>query len=398
MSRARALAVEPRSGTETFGGDREGRRSALTQGREAVRRRGARARGRVGAIVAELRKPRLLRSGLAAAERGNLDAAFALLREASELRPGHVRTALAFWDVAHCSERAAAAADSLARVVAKEALAGEKAAAVGHWIALMSAAPAAVVDAGSLARMLPELKARMVGSNAPDEREEARSWLVSALRQCLDPRGGGLTPGIALRVFEESRALEPEVARRAARVVLDSPDLHETKRARVESLLAALDDPPKLPPGPEEDDEPVIVPPLVVIDVLPVELTDRALLLLEVDSEQRTRVDFRAVEAIAVAEVEEQGSPLLVVDLVLQRSRRRAPRRVLRMRQDRFDAQALFPEQADAAAALRALLAELLERTHAIPLPDPDSALGVRPQHFESLDRYESAVLERLRR
>jgi hypothetical protein len=393
VSRARALVAEP---IDDLG---EGWRSATGDLREAAVRRSEGAGALVSTWISELRKPRLLRSGLAAAERGNLDAAFALLREASDLRPQHKRTALAFWDVALCCERADAAAESLARVVQREALAGDRGAAVEHWISLMSAAPAAVLDAASLARMLPELKARMVGSSAPEAREEARSWLLTALRQCLDPRGGGLTPGLALRIFEESRALEPEVARRAARVVLDSPDLHETKRARVEALLAALDDPPQPPASPADaDDAPGIVPPLVVIDVMPVELTDRALLLLEIDSEQRTRVDFRAVEAIAVAEVEEGAATFLLVDLVLQRSRRRAPRRVLRLREDRFDAKELFPDEPDAEQALRHLLSELLERTHAIPLPDPDSALGLRPSHFDGLAAYQTRVLDRLRR
>lgn len=392
MSRTRELTAEP---LERLALDV---RVAGAAAREAWRRRRIELGDRLSEWLMEVRKPRLLRPALAAAERGNLEAAFALLREAAVLRPRHRATALAFWDVALCCERADEAAESLAGVVQREALRGDRSSAVGHWIALMSAAPAAVVDGGSLARMLPELKARMVAAASPEEREEARSWLLTALRQCLDPRSGGLTPGLALRVFEESRALEPEIARRAARVVLDSPDLHETKRARVEALLAALDDPPTPPHAAEEEDDPAVVPPLVVIDVIPVELTDRALLLLEIDSEQRTRVDFRAIEAISVAEVETPEGALLLVDLVLQRSRRRAARRVLRMRQDRFDAQALFPERTDFGQALRSLLSELLERSRAIPLPDPDSALGVRPAHFGSLDAYQGEVLDRLRR
>jgi hypothetical protein len=392
VSRARELAAEP---LDQLALDV---RAAGVEARGAWRRRHEQAADRLAHWLAELRKPRLLRSGLAAAERGNLDAAFALLREAAGLRPWHRRTALAFWDVALCCERPEAAAESLAGVVQSEALAGDRAAAVGHWISLMTAAPAAVVDGASLARMLPELKARMVAAGSPEEREEARSWLVTALRQCLDPRSGGLTPGLALRVFEESRALEPEVARRAARVVLDSPDLHETKRARVEALLAALDDPPKPPPTPGDEDEPAIVPPLVVIDVQPVELTERALLLLEIDSEQRTRVDFRAIEGIALAEVQAPGQDLLLLDLVLQRSRRRAPRRVLRLRADRCDAEALFPDVSDARETLQCLLGELLERSHAIPLPDPDSVLAGPTRRFDSLDDYQAEVLDRLRR
>jgi hypothetical protein len=71
---------------------------------------------------------------------------------------------------------------------------------------------------------------------------------------------------------------------------------------------------------------------------------------------------------------------------------------VLRLREDRFDAQDLFPEHGDARQALRCLLSELLERTHAIPLPDPDSALGVSPQHFDDIAAYQAEVLDRLRR
>jgi hypothetical protein len=235
----------------------------------------------------------------------------------------------------------------------------------------------------------------MVAARDADERERARAWLVSALRQCLDPRAGGLTPGLALRVFEESRALEPEVARRAARIVLDSPDLHETKRSRVEALLAALDDP--APPAADLPD-PSFLPPLVVIEVAPVELAERALLLLETESAQRTRVDFRAIEAISMAEIGTGQDAALVVDLVLQRSRRRAPRRVLRMRESGFDATAFDPGSADARQTLRSLQAALLERAGARALPDASGPGVEAPPHFSDIEGYESEVLESLRR
>jgi hypothetical protein len=66
------------------------------------------------------------------------------------------------------------------------------------------------------------------------------------------------------------------------------------------------------------------------------------------------------------------------------------------MRSDAFDPAALFPGRSDAGQALCALLAELLDRSGAVPLPDPDSALGVRPQRFASLADFEAAVLARL--
>jgi len=66
------------------------------------------------------------------------------------------------------------------------------------------------------------------------------------------------------------------------------------------------------------------------------------------------------------------------------------------MRSDAFDPAVLFPDRTDAGQALRALLAELLDRSAALPLPDPDSALGVRPQRFASLADFETAVQSRL--
>ncbi len=395
MSRARTAMTGARWGGDDLGGLREGLQAALERGRGVVAKRGSPWKQRLAGLAAEVQRRPLLRQGLAAAERGNADAAFALLREATALRPEHTPTALAYWEVAVECERAEAAAEPMARLVQREASTGEKRAAIDHWMALMTQAPASVVDAGSLARMLPELKARLVAARDADERERARAWLVSALRQCLDPRAGGLTPGLALRVFEESRALEPEVARRAARVVLDSPDLHETKRSRVEALLAALDDP--VPPAPDLPD-PSFLPPLVVIEVAPVELSERALLLLETHSEQRTRVDFRAVEAISIAHVGTGQDAALVLDLVLQRSRRRAPRRVLRMREGSFDATAFDPNSADACQALGVLASELLERTHAIALPDDDGERSDPVPHFDDLEGYESEVLDGLRR
>ena len=89
-------------------------------------------------------------------------------------------------------------------------------------------------------------------------------------------------------------------------------------------------------------------------------------------------------------------APVLVVDLLMRATRAGRPRSVLRMRSDAFDAAALFPDRTDAGQALRALLAELLDRSRALPLPDPDSALAIRPQRFETLAAFEAAVHSRL--
>ena len=136
---------------------------------------------------------------------------------------------------------------------------------------------------------------------------------------------------------------------------------------------------------------------LRVSEVIPVELGDDGLLAWEGEDARRTRIDYRVIEAVAAAEVAELGdAPVLVIDLVLRAARVGRPRSILRMRSDAFDPAVLFPDRTDAGQALRALLAELLDRSGALPLPDPDSALGVRPQRFESLAAFEAAVQSRL--
>ena len=127
------------------------------------------------------------------------------------------------------------------------------------------------------------------------------------------------------------------------------------------------------------------------------ELADDGLVAWEIGGEQRTRVHYRAIEAIAAAEVAGLGDAgVIVIDLVLRTTRPGRPRSSLRMRADGFDPAALFPDRTDAGQALRALLSELLDRSGALPLPDPDSALALRPRRFESLAAFEAATLARL--
>ena len=78
------------------------------------------------------------------------------------------------------------------------------------------------------------------------------------------------------------------------------------------------------------------------------------------------------------------------------RARPGRPRSALRLRCDAFDPGSLYPDRTNDGQALHAMLSDLLERTRALPLPDPDSALGLRPQHFQRVAELEAAILERL--
>jgi hypothetical protein len=67
---------------------------------------------------------------------------------------------------------------------------------------------------------------------------------------------------------------------------------------------------------------------------------------------------------------------------------------VVRFRSDGFDPRMVMATPTDAAEALCSFLSELLERTSAIPLPDPDSALGVNVRAFDSVEAYHREVLQ----
>lgn len=393
----------------------------MVLGRNTAVTKGAAWLARVASSARTLARPRILRQGMAAARRGNVEAAFALLREEVAARPDFPPSTLLFWELALACQRAREAAPPMARLVRSEASAGRCEEAADHWIALVSQVPEAVVEVPVLMRILPVLRSRMAESRGEEERERARERLIDALRRSVDPNSGTLTTGLALRLVEEARGLDAEVAQRAAQAALASSDLHEAKRARLEELLRALKRgawpqtaPPAEPPPPERRAPPLTktdveaaaarlaarMPPpgkLRVSEVIPVELGDDGLVALEGEDDRRTRIDYRAIEALAVGEVADLGDgPVLVMDLLLRAPRPGRPRNVLRMRSDAFDPALLFPDRTDAGQALRALLAELLDRSAAVPLPDPDSALGVRPQRFESLAAFEDAVQARL--
>ncbi len=391
------------------------------QGRQLAATLGTRWAERSAASLHSLVRPRILRQAISAARRGNLDAAFALLREEVSERPDDPKSTLLFWGVALASERAPEAAEPMARLVRRQAALGDLEAAADQWLALATEVPGAVLDVATLARIVPVLRTRYSQARGEAAQQQARERLLDALRRSVDPASGVLTPGIALRLVEEARGLDADVARRAAEAALAAPGLHEAKRARLSELVRSLADgrwpeapnPPAPRPVssasaasaelPRSAPRVAPMPPaaassaLRVVEIIPVELTDDGLVAWEVANEQRTRVHYRAIEAVAAAEVLGLADTgVIVIDLILRSTRAGRPRSSLRMRSNAFDPAALFPERTDAGQALRALLSEVLDRSGATPLPSPDSALALRPQRFESLAAFETETLARL--
>jgi len=121
-------------------------------------------------------------------------------------------------------------------------------------------------------------------------------------------------------------------------------------------------------------------------------------IFLEIDGGRLTRVVFERVDALTVACIGEASCdhPNLLIDLLLNWSATDGlPLRSVRMRVESLEA--CIPGQAGESSTMqvRDALAEILDRSRALPLPDPDTALGLSVPYFGSLGDYENELLAR---
>ena len=162
---------------------------------------------------------------------GEPEAAFQLLREAAGERSDDPDVVSAFWELA-CELRRSGDAIPLMLGLVKQSLAsGENDLAVAHWEEIAERSPAAQADRQLLVRLIPVLLEK-----------EKRKRAVQALRRTVDPRLGALTSGMAFRVLELAKDVDPATALFAARCALETGNLHEAKCERIEALVAELDE------------------------------------------------------------------------------------------------------------------------------------------------------------
>jgi hypothetical protein len=404
---------------------------------------------RLGAAV-ETR--RAVKKAADAQRRGNHPMAYRLLEPEVRANPDDGRLVVAFWSAALACERTEQAVPALLRIIRRLASTGEPKRAAELWLELRDAAPSARVDPGTLVRIAPALQA--------SGRSEQ---VVRALRETVDPRNdSGLSPGLAVRVAEMARGLDPPTALTAARRALNSPDLHEAKRARLEDLVAQLEkaeteatpeisaevpaaaspaaaespDPPTgvaLTPPIEEtqprgeapaqapaaepaapaetpaaeevaeravDDALAALAPaahfagIKVTEAMPTQLRKEAI-ALQLPGGRKVGVEYTKIEAVAVAEVRGLADhPVVVIDLVLNWSGQGdTTLRVVRLRNDGFDPRMVIAAPEGPAEAFRSFLSELLERSNALLLPDPDGEIGVNARAFDDISAYQREVL-----
>lgn len=359
---------------------------------------------------------RMIKRADAAHSRGNSPMAFRLLEAEIRSKPDDEKLAIAFWRTCVSLNRAPDAADGLLRAVRGRIARGDLEQAASLWIELAGVVPEARVDAGSLIRMIPAL------------REVDSEQAIRALHLALDPENTGLTTGLAGRVVDLARELDPPSALRAAQVALESPDLADSKRARLEALIAEFESPaehevhppeqpspaaPQTPsaPAPAQSDSPVenlaelVIEETVeafapqtrfasieVTEAAPLDVTERSV-GLQMSGGRRARIEHSKIQAVAVAEVGGLAEqPVVVIDLALNwHETDGGPLRVLRLRADRFKAPAFAGGDPQ---ALRSFLFELLTRSKAVPLPDADNVLGDPFPSFDYLDTYQRCVLQ----
>jgi hypothetical protein len=350
-----------------------------------------------------------------AQRRGNHPMAYRLLEPEVRGNPDDARVVVAFWNAALACERADDAVPAVLRIIRKLASTDKPEQAAELWLELRHAAPSTLVDPSTLVRIALALEA------------EGRSEQVTlALREAVDPRNdSSLSPGLAVRIAEMARQLDPPTALVAAHRALTSPDLHEAKRARLDGLVAELekaeaetfakashvpaDAPDALPEAPATtavteraiDDALETLAPtarfsdIKVTEAMPTKLREEAV-TMQVLAGRKVGVDYTKIEAVAAAEVKGLADhPVVVIDLVFNwGSQGDSTLRVVRLRSDGFDPRMIFAAPTDdPAEAFRGFLSELLARSNAIPLPDSDSALDSNAPAFEDLEAYQREVL-----
>ena len=132
---------------------------------------------------------------------------------------------------------------------------------------------------------------------------------------------------------------------------------------------------------------------LQILRAIPIGFEEQAL-VLRLPGGRRSRVGWKEIQALSVARLTGgAGGQVVIVDCILNwRQRQHETLRLVRLHAEDFEP-AKFVRVA--APDLSAFLAELFERCQAAPLPDPESALGVRIAEFADLASYQREVLER---
>lgn len=365
---------------------------------------------------------RVIKKAADAQRRGNHGLAYRLLEPKVRANPSDVRLVVAFWGAALACDRAEDVGSFMTGIIRRLASSGKPNRAAELWMELRSAVPSARVDPSALVRIAETL-----------ESGGRRELLVQALREAADSDSKGLSPGLAVRIAEMARELDPPTALRAVHRALEASGLHQAKRTRLEQLevelvrLGSEAPAPGLPVHASEatqersaDGEPGYEPrsgaewmeaaaeealetadpisrfsDLKLREAMPTELLPEAI-AFQLAGGRAARIEYSKIDAIAVAEVMDLARyPVVLVDLLLNWSSEQDPTlRAVRLRSDAFDPRMVFEAPDDRTEAFRSFVSELLERCDAVALPSLDGNRSVHVETFETLEAYAREVLQ----
>lgn len=168
-------------------------------------------------------------AALSLAAEGRAEEAWGHLSAEVRKSPAHADAVLALWSLATSCGRADEAAPGLARLIEEELRRGEVDLPLDHWAELRQAVPAFPLDAPLLVRLATTLARR----GRPRE-------ALDALRRALLGAGKACDASLAIKIAETAVGLDPQVARVAARLALDRPDIDPAGRGKAEALLARI--------------------------------------------------------------------------------------------------------------------------------------------------------------
>jgi membrane associated rhomboid family serine protease len=388
-----------------------------------------------------------IRRALDAHARGAHDQAISLATSVLRERPDDPDALLAIWNSQLAAGRETQGLPAAKRLIEVHARHGELAPAARVWDELVRALPDTRLETTVLLRIVPELvvQARRDAAIAalrcvlaPENRSLSVGQAVRAaeLAAELDPpcalraarfaleRGGELADERRDRLEKLTRELEAKLG--SASAASDSPaatgpapapaaassdsapaapgdsfeveatSLAETKPTLVYAAprpapAAEIAPTPVIAPAPAERADPSGVK---VTPAVPVAL-DPGGLRLRIDGAAPALVEWERIQAAGVGLVSGiAAKPIVVIDLALNwADNSGGSLEVLRLRSDSFRARSLVGGEGSALEALRALLAQLLARSGAVPLPDGGSARGLPFREFPDPSSYEREVL-----
>jgi len=390
-----------------------------------------------------------LEQALRASARGSHDQAISLATGVLRERPDDPDALLALWNAHVAAGRTAAGASSAKRLIEVQARHGQLAAAARLWDGLIRLQPGTKIENTVLLRIVPELvlQARRDAAIAALRGVVASGRALSigqAVRTAelaaeLDPEcalraartaltSGELADEPRARLEQLARELEAKVGPDAASVALPvaapspaappppattlSAEPEETgptadpgaraehfelaptslaERGGNDEMATRFYLPPPSDPEPPGSPGPSAtkLTPAVPLELVP------AGIRLRIDGREETVLAWERVQAVGVGLVSGIApKPIVVIDLLTNWAAvQSGVLEVLRLRSDSFRARSLVGGEGSALEALRALLAQLLARSGAVPLPDGGSARGLPFREFPDPAAYEREVL-----